>query len=95
MNINSFFFNKKIIKDLENWINKDYKKQFLFIHGNDSCGKNSLAECILNKYLIQDFPIDEEYFNSGEINGCNNNLNQLGYKLIQYNNLKHGTSNIY
>jgi hypothetical protein len=58
MNINSFFFNKKIIKDLENWINKDYKKQFLFIHGKDSCGKTSLAECILKNYKIIHINID-------------------------------------
>ena len=44
MNIDSFFLTKKVIKDINNWINKDYKKQFLFIHGKDACGKTSLAE---------------------------------------------------
>ena len=58
MNINSFFFTKKNIKDIENWINKDYKKQFLFIHGKDSCGKTSLAECILKSYKIIHINID-------------------------------------
>ena len=58
MNINSFFFTKKTIKDIDNWINKDYKKQFLFIHGKDSCGKTSLAECILKKYKIIHINID-------------------------------------
>ena len=46
MNLNSFFFNNKTINEIKNWINKDYKKQFLFIHGKDACGKTSLAECI-------------------------------------------------
>jgi hypothetical protein len=58
MNINSFFFTKKTIKDIDNWINKDYKKQFLFIHGKDSCGKTSLAECILKSYKIIHINID-------------------------------------
>jgi hypothetical protein len=58
MNINSFFFTKKTIKDIDNWINKDYKKQFLFIHGKDSCGKTSLAECILTSYKIIHINID-------------------------------------
>ena len=58
MNINSFFFNKKTINCLENWINKDYKNKFLFIHGKDSCGKTSLAECILKNYKIIHINID-------------------------------------
>ena len=58
MNIDSFFLTKKVIKDINNWINKDYKKQFLFIHGKDACGKTSLAECILNKYKIIHINID-------------------------------------
>ena len=58
MNINSFFLTKKVIKDIDNWINKDYKKQFLFIHGKDSCGKTSLAECILKNYKIIHINID-------------------------------------
>ena len=58
MNIDSFFFTKKVIKDINNWINKDYKKQFLFIHGKDSCGKTSLAECILKSYKIIHINID-------------------------------------
>ena len=51
MNINDFL-TKRDIKSINEWINKDYKKQFLFIHGRDSSGKTSLAECILNKYKI-------------------------------------------
>ena len=58
MNINDFFFTKRDIKSINEWINKDYKKQFLFIHGHDSCGKTSLAECILNKYKIIHINID-------------------------------------
>ena len=58
MNLNSFFFTKKVIKDINNWINKDYKKQFLFIHGKDSCGKTSFAECILKSYKIIHINID-------------------------------------
>jgi len=58
MNINSFFFNNKVNKEILNWIDKDYKKQFLFIHGKDSCGKTSLAESILNKYKIIHINID-------------------------------------
>tara|TARA_B100000989_G_C19475338_1_gene442628 strand:- start:55 stop:1197 length:1143 start_codon:yes stop_codon:yes gene_type:complete len=58
MNINDFFLTKKDIKSINEWINKDYKKQFLFIHGRDSCGKTSLAECILNKYKIIHINID-------------------------------------
>ena len=58
MNINDFFLTKKDIKSINEWINKDYKKQFLFIHGRDSTGKTSLAECILNKYKIIHINID-------------------------------------
>ena len=58
MNINDFFLTKRDIKSINEWINKDYKKQFLFIHGRDSCGKTSLAECILNKYKIIHINID-------------------------------------
>lgn len=58
MNINDFFLNKKDIKSINEWINKDYKNQFLFIHGRVSCGKTSLAECILNKYKIIHINID-------------------------------------
>ena len=58
MNINSFFLTKKVIKDINNWINKGYKKQFLFINGKDSCGKTSLAECILKDYKIIHINID-------------------------------------
>ena len=58
MNINDFFLNKTQITSINNWINKDYKKQFLFIHGKDSSGKTSLAECILNKYKIIHINID-------------------------------------
>jgi adenylate kinase family enzyme len=58
MNINDFFLTKRDIKSINEWINKDYKKQFLFIHGKDSCGKTSLAECILNKYKIIHINID-------------------------------------
>ena len=58
MNINDFFLNKTQITSINNWINKDYKKQFLFIHGKDSCGKTSLAEYILNKYKIIHINID-------------------------------------
>ena len=58
MNINDFFLTKRDIKSINEWINKDYKKQFLFIHGKNSCGKTSLAECILNKYKIIHINID-------------------------------------
>lgn len=58
MNINNFFFNNSNIKKLNDWINKDYKKQFLFIHGKDGNGKTSLAECILKKYKIININID-------------------------------------
>ena len=58
LQINDFFLNKKEITFLNNWVNKDYKKQFLFIHGKDSSGKTSLAECILNKYKIIHINID-------------------------------------
>ena len=58
MDLKSFFLTNKTFKEINNWINKDYKKQFLFIHGRDSCGKTSLAECILNKYKIIHINID-------------------------------------
>ena len=58
MNINDFFLNKKDIKSINDWINKGYKKRFLFIHGRDSCGKTSLAEYILKKYKIIHINID-------------------------------------
>ena len=58
MNINDFFLTKKDIKLISEWINKDYKKQFLFIHGKDACGKTSLAECILKSYKIIHINID-------------------------------------
>ena len=58
MNLNSFFFNNKTVNEIKNWINKDYKKQFLFIHGKDACGKTSLAECILKSYKIIHINID-------------------------------------
>jgi len=65
LQINDFFLNKKEITFLNNWVNKDYKKQFLFIHGKDSSGKTSLAECILNKYKIIHINID---FFKGKVN---------------------------
>ena len=58
MDLNSFFLTNKTCKEINNWINKDYKKQFLFIHGKDSCGKTSLAECILRGYKIIHVNID-------------------------------------
>lgn len=58
MNINDFFLSKKDIKSINEWITKDYKNQFLFIHGRDSTGKTTLAECILNKYKIIHINID-------------------------------------
>jgi len=58
LNINDFFLNKKDKIFLNKWINKDYKNQFLFIHGKDSCGKTSLAEYILNKYKTIHINID-------------------------------------
>tara|TARA_B110000858_G_scaffold188465_1_gene234026 strand:- start:3 stop:1139 length:1137 start_codon:yes stop_codon:yes gene_type:complete len=58
MNINDFFLTKKDIKSINEWITKDYKNQFLFIHGRDSTGKTTLAECILNKYKIIHINID-------------------------------------
>ena len=65
MNINDFFLTKKDIKSINEWINKDYKKHFLFIHGRDSSGKTTLAECILNKYKIIHINID---FFKGKLN---------------------------
>ena len=58
MNINDFFLTKKDIKSINDWTTKDYKNQFLFIHGRDSTGKTTLAECILNKYKIIHINID-------------------------------------
>ena len=58
MNINDFFLTRKDIKSINEWITKDYKNQFLFIHGRDSSGKTTLAECILNKYKIIYINID-------------------------------------
>ena len=58
MNINDFFLTRKDIKSINEWITKDYKNQFLFIHGRDSTGKTTLAECILNKYKIIHINID-------------------------------------
>ena len=58
MDINNFFFSKKNINLIDNWINKDYKDNFLFIHGKNSCGKTSLAKCILKKYKIIHINID-------------------------------------
>ena len=58
MNINDFFLTRKDIKSINEWITKDYKNQFLFIHGRDSSGKTTLAECILNKYKIIHINID-------------------------------------
>ena len=52
MNIDSFFLTKKVIKDINNWINKDYKKQFLFIHGKDGNGKTSLAESMMRDGIL-------------------------------------------
>ena len=65
MNINNFFFNKKTINLVDDWINKDYKDNFLFIHGKISCGKTSLAKCILKKYKIIHINID---FFKGKLN---------------------------
>ena len=53
-----FFLSNKDINLINKWIDKDYKKQFLFIHGKDSSGKTSLAEYILNKYKIIHINID-------------------------------------
>lgn len=58
MDLKSFFLTNKTCKEINNWINKDYKTQFLFIHGKDACGKTSLAECILESYKIIHINID-------------------------------------
>ena len=58
MDLNSFYLNKKTCKDINDWIKNDFKKKFLFIHGKDSCGKTSLAECILKSYKIIHINID-------------------------------------
>jgi len=58
MNINSFFLNNKSIDLLNNWINNDYKNKFLFIYGNVSSGKTSLAEILLKNYKIININID-------------------------------------
>jgi adenylate kinase family enzyme len=58
LNYNDFFLSNKDINLINKWINKDYKKQFLFIHGKDSSGKTSLSEYILNKYKIIHINID-------------------------------------
>ena len=52
MNINSFFLNNKSIDLLNNWINNDYKNKFLFIYGNVSSGKTSLAEILLKEITL-------------------------------------------
>tara|TARA_B100000035_G_scaffold168054_1_gene143425 strand:- start:924 stop:2060 length:1137 start_codon:yes stop_codon:yes gene_type:complete len=58
MDINSFFLKNSNIKYLNKWIKNDFKNYFLFIHGKDSCGKTSLAECILKSYKIIHINID-------------------------------------
>lgn len=58
MDLNSFYLNKKTCKDINDWIKNDFKKNFLFIHGKDFCGKTSLAECILKSYKIIHINID-------------------------------------
>ena len=58
MNINSFFLNNKSIDLLNNWVNYDYKNKFLFIYGNVSSGKTSLAEILLKNYKIISINID-------------------------------------
>ena len=65
LHINDFFLNEKEITFLNNWINKDYKKHFLFINGKDSCGKTSLAECILKSYKVIHINID--FFNKNDL----------------------------
>ena len=58
MDINSFFLNNKSIDLLNNWVNYDYKNKFLFIYGNVSSGKTSLAEILLKNYKIININID-------------------------------------
>ena len=98
MDISDFFLNKKQIELLNNWINKDYNKQFLFIHGISSSGKTSLAECILNNYKIIHINIDffkaktniKEYLN--EVLGRKNVFMMLNddyqYNAIIFDNLE-------
>ena len=91
MNIN-FFFNKKVNKEIDNWINKDYKKQFLFIHGKDGCGKTSLSECILKNYKIIHINIDffkektsiKDYLN---LSLGKKNITMMFNKDIQHNDI--------
>ena len=58
MNLNSFFLNKNTKENINKWISSEYKNKFMFITGNDSCGKSSLAECILKSYKIIHINID-------------------------------------
>ena len=98
MDISDFFLNKKQIGLLNNWINKDYKEQFLFIHGISSSGKTSLAECILNNYKIIHINIDflkaksnmKEYLNEalGRKNVCMMFNNDYQYNAIIFDNLE-------
>ena len=98
MDISDFFLNKKQKDLLNNWINKDYKDQFLFIHGINSSGKTSLAECILNNYKIIHINIDffksktniKEYLNEalGRKNVCMMFNNDYQYNAIIFDNLE-------
>ena len=98
MDISDFFLNKKQKDLLNNWINKDYKDQFLFIHGINSSGKTRLAECILNNYKIIHINIDffksktniKEYLNEalGRKNVCMMFNNDYQYNAIIFDNLE-------
>ena len=98
MDISDFFLNKKQIELLDNWINKDYKKQFLFIHGISSSGKTSLAECILKNYKKIHINIDffkektniKEYLNEtlGRKNVWMMFNNDYQYNAIIFDNLE-------
>ena len=98
MNINDFFLNDKTVLDIENWINKDYKENFLFIYGKDSSGKTSLAKIILKKYKIININIDyfkekinlKEYLNLslGRKNVLMMFNNKYQYNAIIFDNLE-------
>ena len=91
MNINDFFLNKTQIISINNWINKDYKKQFLFIHGKDSCGKTSLAECILKSYKIIHINIDFFKEKTSLKDYLNLSLGKKNITMMFNKNIQHNT----
>jgi len=92
MDINSFFLNEKYKKSLQNWINNDYKNKFLFIHGNVSCGKTSLAKILLKKYKLIHINIDffkdkTSLTNYLDLSLGRKNISMMFNKNYQYNSI--------